>query len=219
MRPRHHTPRRSRAGFTFLEVMIAVTLLAVIAGSAALVGRRGTDAFRNTSARTVAEAEARRAIGRIAQELQEAMPDTVSPVAGFPAGSDTLDFRRGEDFVAGAVVLSDLCRIELRPEPGEADNGADDDGDGLVDECIVVLVKDVLGANEQEAVLARNVRELGLGEVANGLDDDGDGLEDEPGFCLVVVDEVVRLWLSVEHVGAEGERFEVAVETSVEFRN
>lgn len=54
--------------------------------------------------------------------------------ASAPLGADTITFQAVDDFAAGAVVLGNLNQLAFQYAPGEANNGIDDNGNGLIDE-------------------------------------------------------------------------------------
>ena len=109
--------------------------------------------------------------------------------------------------------------IAFEYETGEIDDGRDNNRNGLVDEGVVVLLRDAGGANEQRVVLCHGVRERLEGELVNGLDDNGNGLVDEKGFCLQWVDGVLALWLSIELIDGNGMHEVRTLQTSVRIRN
>lgn len=87
-------------------------------------------------------------------------------------------------------------RFEI--DPTEANNGADDDGDGLIDEGILVLIEDVGLPTEHRRVLARGLAEYAEGEVFNGVDDNGDGLVDESGFAIERMGAALEVTVTLE---------------------
>jgi hypothetical protein len=90
-------------------------------------------------------------------------------------------------------------------EEGELDDGADNNGNGLVDEGCLFWTRDVGEPSEKTHVIARGVREYLEGEEPNLDDDNGNGLEDERGFCLERVGEALVIRLTLERqVSGEG---------------
>jgi hypothetical protein len=117
------------------------------------------------------------------------------------------------------VLYEPACTIGFEYEPGEVDDGVDNDGDGLVDEGQVVLTRNAGSANATRAVLVKNVAELLQGEDLNGADDNGNGMEDEAGFCLQRDGEVVHIRLTLESVDDTGNVLRRTTETSIRMRN
>jgi hypothetical protein len=111
-----------------------------------------------------------------------------------------------------AQILSEL-------DEGELDDGADNDGDGLVDEGRVVLIEDQGGAAERRVVLTNGVAELQDGEEANNADDNGNGLVDETGLSFSATGETVFVRLTCQRRTDDGRLLVQAAETAVRLRN
>ena len=214
------SPRAARCGgFTLLELLLAISLLGIVLAATAIVSSTGYNTYRASSAQSMAESRARRALDRAANELRTAVADSL-PNPGGNFGMDTLDFRQavGVDG-AGSLVLGPLTRLAFVLDGAEAANGADDDGDGLADEGELVLTRDVGGAAERRVVLVRPVRALLEGEATNLADDNGNGLVDERGFCVQRLGDVLTLRLTLEDFEPNGRRILRTVETSIRTRN
>ena len=117
------------------------------------------------------------------------------------------------------MVSWEQNRLELRYEDDEVDDGIDNDGDGVVDEGVLVLIQDWMGPTEQEVVLCHGVREFLEGETPNMLDDNGNGLIDERGFSVDLDGENLTFRLSLERVDASGNTVIRTLESSVWLRN
>jgi hypothetical protein len=177
------------------------------------------------------EVQARRALDRIAGDLLSASAASVSvDELAPPPPADVitwLDYRPVTGF-AGGMLTDNLRRLRLVLHPGEVDDGIDNNGNGLVDECRLELQTDVLGGGPVVGLLA-HVRRLAEGELPNGLDDNGDGRVDEPGFLAIweppsagVAGERggrLRLQLSMERTVAGGRRVVRTVSTTVRVRS
>ena len=213
-------PRRARAGFTLIELVISVALLGMVIGSAAMVSSSGYRLYQATSLESDVEARAKRALDRLAMELKPAARSSLVPDPVGNLGVASMQFAQGVDFTgAGVIVLGPPLRILFERDGAELANGVDDDNDGLVDEGSLVLVRDEGGPDERRVVLVNRVRALLEGETANLIDDNGNGLIDEPGFCVQRVDDLLTMRLSVEELGPYDERIVRTVETSVWTRN
>ncbi|HEX6884235.1 MAG TPA: prepilin-type N-terminal cleavage/methylation domain-containing protein [Planctomycetota bacterium] len=229
MRPLPIQPRGTRAGLTLIEMVIAVALFLLLMSSAILAARGGQGALRSNQGATELETRARRALDRMATELLGAGNlEPIAPGLGSqtviysqvrPWNWNKLDANPGPgDGVAGLQPLWGLRNsLSLEMEPGESDDGVDEDGDGLIDEGQVVLTLDLLGT-PRRVVLCTGVRELGEGEAANGLDDNGNGIVDEGGFNVLRTGDVLQLRLTLVD-GIEGETAVRTLETSVRLRN
>ena len=230
MRLRSHRTQSSRAGLSLVEMAIAVSLVVLLMASAILAAKGGQGAFRATQTATDVETRVRRTLDRVATELLCAgnmLPDPIPAQFGTsfldycqvrPWDWDNSGAGAGDGVNGVNVLWANPSRITFELEPGETDDGTDEDGDGLVDEGRVVLVRDVGGANEHRVVLCSGVRELLEGEEANGLDDNGNGVVDEEGFNIHQIGNVLYVRLSVEVPGENGSIVRT-LETSVRLRN
>lgn len=211
-------PRRGNAGFSLIELGVAILVLGVALGSAAMVSTSSRQAYRFSMTETGLEQRLHTALRRAADELAltgETLIDPDPLPAVFCA-----DLQYQHVTIDGAdVVLGPLARVRCELEPGETADGDDDDGDGLVDERRLVLIRNDGEPDEQLVVLANGVRSLGAGEEPNGADDDGDGLVDEPGFWVERDGRVLVLRLTLQARGPGGELLERSAETTVRMRN
>ncbi|HEX6882089.1 MAG TPA: hypothetical protein VF530_01850 [Planctomycetota bacterium] len=213
-------PREARRGSTLIELLVVLGLLGTVVGTLASMGSVNARLCATGVTHSSLEASARRALERLGRELVGARAGSLDTLAAVPLWQQELDFDRMASMRPGdGRITWSATRAEFRHEPGELDNGLDDDGDGLIDEGLVVLVLDAGGADEQELVLARGVRELAEGEQANGLDDNGNGLVDERGLALARDGRDLRLYLTLEGLARDGMRVTRAIETTVWARN
>jgi hypothetical protein len=175
-----------RAGATLVELLVVTVVLALVLGLAGFATITSRGAYDQGMLAADVEVQARRALDRIAKELLSAAASSVgvdSPNP--PASADVitwLDYRPVEGF-AGSALTGSQRRLLLRPHAGELDDGVDNNGNGLVDECSLDLQPDALEARAVGWV--GFVRRLAEGEQPNGIDDNGNGWVDEPGFFAV----------------------------------
>lgn len=180
----------ARQGMTLVEMMIAVTVFAVLMGGVMRSMQSATGLMESTSAVLEVDRKAR----RFGQELRGAFENaggaTLAPQLPIPGLGDPTPFLTDVRFQtvrgwsAGSLVLGPVERIFARIEPTETNNGLDDDGDGLIDELELVHIPDEASGSSVALVLARGVLERVPGEEPNGVDDNGNGLVDEPGFSI-----------------------------------
>lgn len=207
----------SRGGFTLVEMAIAVTLLSVLGGLFFLTTESTTNAVGTGVAVAELDARALRALDRVCESLKSTSADMASPQQVTPFSATELEFQRALGANAdGTIAWSAVERFEL--EYDEADNGVDDDGDGLVDEGRLVWVEDP-GANERRAVLCQGVREYLEGESFDGEDENGNGLIDERGFALDFSGSRVTVRLTLVGRDSNGHALASTVQRSVAFRN
>ena len=207
-------------GYSLIELLIALVLLSVIVGAIALIGGTGTRLFKTSATRGALEADARRALGRMQQELLSSDYSSLDTFPAAPLWDDRLVFDQPEEYSSrtGAIQWSSTV-IEFRYEDGETDDGIDNDGDGLVDEGMAVLIKAWNDPKERTVVLCRGVREYLAGETPNGLDDNGNGLIDEQGLCFDLSQGNLTLRLSMERRDADHVLATRTFESSVWLRN
>ncbi len=196
--------KRSRAGFTLIEVAISALVFALTMGMLGVVSMTSQSLYHTTSLRSKLDGQGRRALRRVSDEMAMISGTMMNPDPVGVGGADQIDFQQVVGVVGGVVTWGSMMRIGFEYEVGEVDDGLDNDGDGLIDEGMLVLTRDVVGTPKR-VVLCREVRETAIGEVANGIDDNGNGVVDEGGFNIQRVGDVMvlRLWLETPSVGAE----------------
>jgi len=207
-----------RAGFSLVEVLISMTPLGGLLGTMLMLVLSGSSTARVGMARQSVEGSARRTLERIAAELVLAGVDTLDPDPSAPWGSDQLTIQPIDGF-DGDVVWGVPRTFTLALEEGESDDGADNNGNGLVDERVLVFTRDPGGAEELATLWVHGIRELAEGELENGEDDNGNGLADEAGLSFVRVQNRVLVRLTLEERDAEGNHLVRTLETSVRLRN
>jgi hypothetical protein len=211
------TPHTSRAGFTFVELAVASALLVLLLSSALLAARGGMGAFRATQDTSDAETRVRRALDRVVFELLSAGSSELVPNPTGDFGTADLQYRKPVGIIGTEPDWGPTHALTFVFAPGEGNDDVDNDGNGLVDDGLLVLTRDV-GGNEHRVVLCRGVRELLAGEVADGDDDNGNGVRDEAGFNVHRVGDVLFVRLSVEEPVETGTIVRT-LETSVRLRN
>ena len=215
-----HTRARARRGHTLLEVAIAGLLLALLFGAVALAATRSNEAYQSGMSSAIVGSQAQRLLDRVASEFLDADRSSVSATVG-TASLSTLDYARPTGLVAGALAFGPTRRIDLMRSASESADGIDNDSNGLVDECRLVLVADQINAPADFVELGSGVRDYLEGEVPNGLDDNGNGLVDERGFCATFNDvtNTLTLRLTIERAGNEGQLVTRTAQTSILLRN
>ena len=206
-----------RAGFTLVEMAVAVAFFLLLMSSAIVAARGGMDAFKSSQDLSDLETRARRALDRAVFELLAVGASELDPNPAGDFGTDELEFRSAVGLAGTAPVWGELCSLALVLAPGESDDGVDNDGNGLIDDGQLVLTRDV-GGNEQRIVLCSGVRELAEGEVPNGADDNGNGVIDEAGFNVHRSGDVLFVRLTLEEAVPTGTIVRM-LETSVRIRN
>jgi prepilin-type N-terminal cleavage/methylation domain-containing protein len=209
---------RARRGFTLVEALIAATLLAVLLLAVAQTSSRASDAFEEGSAEHTLSTGTHRAMERLARTLQLADGTLLAGPVLTDFGADLVTFRVPADFAGGAVQWSNV-QIHAELEPGELDNGLDEDGDELVDEYRIVLTEAPGTADERRTVLLSGVAELLQGELANNADDNGNGLIDERGLSLHATGNVLTIRITAQRRDDGGRLLVESAETAVRLWN
>ena len=122
-------PIQADLGWSRGEISLAISLSAVAMGlGAPFIGRL---------------------IDRIGREFLAASRSSLvlTPPTAFGGvpddGGIQADYRPATGFAGGALQLDPLHSIRLVYAPGEIDDGLDNNGNGLVDECRIVILPDV----------------------------------------------------------------------------
>ena len=214
---------RRRTGFTLVELAINLTLLTVLFGGVGLASFRAVSLFAEASLVVDLNSRGARACDRIARTLMGTSENDLTPDLT-PAGPDvvwsgTIDFRRPVGFTGTDVDWGDPWRLGWERDAGEADNGVDDDGDGLIDEGQVVLTEAPGTADERRVVLVRGVAEHLEGETFDAADENGNGLVDEAGFSADLDQGTLNLRLTLQALDRAGNVVERTQEVSLCLRN
>lgn len=217
-----------RSGFTVIEMLISLGILGSLLLISMRVGTSSSSAYRQATTGAQLSAEAKLTVDRVAMELQLASIGTFVPDldAGGVRNTSSLAFQQLVDIVGAVPVYGgpspgQVALLELRLAPGEADDGLDNDGDGLVDERSLVLVRDLGAGSEVEVTLCSRIAERFEGEnlLPDGQDDNGNGLVDEAGFDIERNGDVLTLRLTVAGTDFRGQAMTRTAETAVRLRN
>lgn len=215
--------KQGRAGFTLIEVAISVSILGLLMAIFGMVSSTSTSAYRAVSIVSGLDVNARRTLTRVGSELASIGGSTLNldPEGNF--GLPSLQYQRAIGFNTGVnpveIDWGEDTQLGFEYEVGEVDDGLDNDGDGLVDEGVVVLTLGIGGPNPRRVILCHDVRELALGELPNGVDDNGNGVADEAGFNMQRVGDVMTVRLCLERRAAGGGTVVRTHQTSVRLRN
>ena len=199
-------PRRTgRAGFTLIEMTVAVALLVVVVGNVYMVLADSSKAMNRKTVAVDTEVQARRTLDRIALAVIGASRESLWTTLAAPNHSSELNLVTNLGVQDGEPVWSDPQRIEL--VEGAADNE-------------VTWLENPSQADEKRVVWAKNVAAFAEGEIpGNGLDDNSIGLEDETGLSFDVDGDSVTIHLTIEKRGPEGLTATKRLSTMVTCRN
>lgn len=150
-------------GVTLVELMITISILAVILTMVGSFFLSSQYTYQTSMLKSGIETNAHRAVAMMADELRNAGASTIAPVPAKPAGATSITFQVNERFQDGAIVWSNPITYSLAYEPGETADAADENGNGLVNEMVLVRTKD-----GRTVRMAGFVREDGLRFLLDG---------------------------------------------------
>ena len=210
---------RRASGFTILELVLTLALLGSVAGGVAMLGVSSQGLYEQSSLTERLEMKAVRALDRVLREISMLQATGMLPNPATPFGTEDLTCQVAIGVTAGSVDWSPPLQVVLEYDPGEVNDGVDNDGDGLADEGRVLLVRNAGLAGETRTVLCTGVREYLEGETFNGADDNGNGVRDERGFNLHRAGDLMTVRLSLVAASRGGRQVVRTVETSFRLRN
>ncbi len=218
--PVRQRPQSFRTGFSMIEILIALTLAAILATSAALAASEGYQAYRSTRRTNSVEAKVRHALDKAARELLSSGLDVLAPQnIDDDFGTSNLVFQQATGIAAENITWGSVMRLAFEYEAGEVDDGGDNNGNGLADEGVLVWTRNDGAANETRTVLCHNVREFLEGETDNNADDNANGITDEAGFNIHRSGDVLTLRLTIEEPSDRAASVVRTLTTSVRLRN
>ncbi|MFT5732208.1 MAG: hypothetical protein ACJA2W_001044 [Planctomycetota bacterium] len=212
--------RKALGGYSALETVMSLALLAMSGGALLLATTTGERAITSGSAQLDLEVRAHRALSIITKELSYASRSSLVGLPPAPVAVSQLDLQTvtAVDLTDGSVTW-EVIQIVLEPSLGDPEDGIDNDGDGLIDECRVVLVQRPGQADERRRVLCNGVPELLEGETMDGIDENGNGLIDESGLTISRDGNQVTVHLSVQRVSPRGFTSTTTASATVRMKN
>jgi type II secretory pathway pseudopilin PulG len=151
----------AQRGVSLVEVMIYVAVMAILGIPLSMVTVSVSRSAAEGDMLSKILERNRSALQRIVSEYRGSLKTTTSILNG----GKTLQFTSNGGFNGAAVVAGPVLRYEIRLDPREVLNGLDDNGNGLVDESILVRVNPAIN---EEIVLANNLTTASSGFVAAG---------------------------------------------------
>ncbi len=177
-----------RSGFTLLELMIALVIVALIGVNISMVMKTSTSAYESGLIRSELDERASLTMDRIRLALMSSSLEELNPQLGSGAHSSYINYcvSLGLD-ESGELVYADPERIELQGEAGQ-----------------IVWHRNPGEENERAVVWTKNVPPLFRDEVLNGADDNGNGLFDEEGLFFAQDERNVMVQLTLERPDSKG---------------
>ncbi len=192
--------KTEQSGFSLLEVMIVTVILIIVLGGIFEVLLSGLNTYNESSIMTEVHTHARRIIDSVANEIQGAGLSTIYPIPPESGtGTSTISFQTATGYSAGAIQWSDVITISFEYEAGESDNGADDNGNGLIDEGVVKRTVTDSGGGTTSKILGHWVEEDGL------------------SFNLRL--DVLTIALKLKKKGYKGDPWTTTLTTAVQIKN
>ena len=149
-------------GFTLLEVVIVAALVVLIFGETIYMSLRIENHLGDEVTRLTIDETAKRVARRVATELMQAYPSSVTP--SVLDGDELVQFQKVIGY-SGGVELGPVNSIQFQLATGELDNGQDDNGDGRIDEGILVHTV----AGNPAITVAANLLGLGFTSSTGGI--------------------------------------------------
>lgn len=195
-------PLARRAGFTVVEVVIAMTLVGLVLTKLTLVMEEARRAHQEESLSMALDDQAMELMDKIAYAIVGSSAESLDPTPMAPFPCATIHFQVSLGVEDGKPVWADPEVIGLSEDSGQ-----------------VYWGQNVGEAGERMVVWANTVSEMLEDELLNGVDDNGNDLADELGLAFVLEGESVTIRLSLERSRDDGKKIQVTKETTVTCRN
>ena len=131
---------RTQAGVSLLEVVIASTLLTVIVTGIYGLFHTGVAAYGMGASSAEVQRHSTRVLELISVELSQAGPDVIYPAPLPPDSTPRITLQRNSGFTEGEIQWTPTTIFEFRHVADDPDDGIDNNGNGLIDEGVVVRV-------------------------------------------------------------------------------
>jgi prepilin-type N-terminal cleavage/methylation domain-containing protein len=202
----------ARAGFTLLEVTIALVILALLAANVRIVSESGAAAVRSGAMRSSLENELELTLERITFALMSARDSEIEGPVPAPMPSSFVRFAAvlGRD-ASGKVLTGPTEQIAWAPHDntsGGARGPSTPVSTSVTREGGRVMWTENADVDETRRITWSNaVPTAYMGEVdGNAEDDNGNDLLDEGGLAFAREGSEVRVLLTVERIDEHGRR-------------
>lgn len=146
-----------------IEVAVTAAFVVVILGSMVGVVFLSQINVTETMQEYAMAQSGHKAMGRMSELLRGADPASIQPV--LLTNSNTLQYQTVTGYSAGVATLGPVTTLGFQPAAGETINGADDNGDGRVDEGFLTMTV----ANQPAVQIAGDVVGLRFNSTPAGL--------------------------------------------------
>ena len=191
-----------RGGFTLLELLLAISLLAIVAFKAYNTMDTLSETVAVEDVEAQMEDQARRVLRQIAYEVMGSSRETLKPDAPAPGGTASLRYQVNLGVQDGKVVWGDPEKLALEDEMGQ-----------------VVWSDNPDTEAERRVVWSNLVAPYLEGEIPDGMDNNGNGLIDEKGLSFVMDGNSVTVRMTLERFDNNGVATTKTVQTTVTCRN
>lgn len=178
------------AGFTLIEIAIALVLLIVVVGNLYSLIRSSATALGSQNATFDIDTQARRTMDRVTMAIIGAKDSDLLSPTGQPYFTTELKYRDSLGLDANGVPQdSDWQKIMFT----NTDGGE------------VTWLENPDAANEKRVVFSKNVPPFLKDELENGVDDNANGIIDERGLSFVKNDRSITVYLTIRRTMPNGE--------------
>ena len=193
----------ARAGFTVLEVAIAVTLVAVLLFNAVQLINTANKSGEHGTKQQELDQLADQVIDRIALALMAANEERTLPANQAPFNSELINYATSLGVENGKTVWGDPERIALD-----------------IQDAVVRWLKNPESEQPLQLVWGKHVSEMQIDELGgNNTDDNDNVLIDEKGLSFNIDRGSVQINLPLRRILKDGTELTASTNTRVAFRN
>lgn len=192
-----------RAGFTLLEMTVALLLLVVVVGNVFTLLRQSSKTIAAQNRSFDIDTQAQRAMDRIAMALVGASEATLQDPQQSPFFTNWLTYKEPLGIQDGVLVESPLQKIQFTNTSGGE----------------VTWIENPGTAQEKRVIWSKNIAPFLQQECDNGLDDNTNGIIDETGLSFVKQGKSITIYLTVRRFTPDGHMLEKKLEDTVTCRN
>lgn len=197
------TSTGARAGFTILEVAIAVTLVTVLLFNATQLIQTASRSGEHGTKQQELDQLADQVIDRIALALMAANEERTLPANQAPFNSELINYATSLGVEDGETVWGDPERIALD-----------------IQDAYVRWLRNPESENSLERVWGKHVSEMQIDEFdGNNTDDNDNTLIDEKGLSFNIDRGSVQINLTLRRILDDGTELTATTHTRVAFRN
>ncbi len=179
--------RGAKAGFTIIEMMIGLAILALVLGNMLMLQNATSDSYESGVFGSVLEDGAETTMDRIALAVMSTSVDRLDEVLTAPSFVSSIEYEVVTDIVDGVPVIGVPERIEFLTETGE-----------------IIWTRNPEAPDEMQLTWTKHVPGMLEGESDNGVDDNGNGLTDEEGLAFNRDVNQIQVSLTLSRMDSNG---------------